>query len=79
MYCGVEAEISKAECPSGTQSLEGRGVQWCPVLGSLRSLTHHAVVVRVIHVRVGGCPRRTGAMPWLRTSAQVMRPFPLSS
>ena len=26
-----------------------------------------------------GCPRRTGAIPWLRASAQEMRPFPLSS
>ncbi len=26
-----------------------------------------------------GCPRCTGAIPWLRASAQEMRPFPLSS
>ena len=45
----------------------------------LSSLTHDPVAVPISHELVRGMVLRQGAMPCLQASAQVMRPFPLSS
>ena len=42
-------------------------------------LAHHPVAVGVPHVLIGRVSRWTGAMPWARASAHVIRPLPLSS
>ena len=61
---------------SGTRDL---GARRTLAAGGLKSLAHDAVAVAVPHVAVRRMTAGNGAIPCRRASAQVMRPFPLSS